>query len=92
VIRKIPVRYEAGLRRPELSIYTERLLRPRTIDRKPGAICCVFFGATVPFILRKVDEASHYKLIGEAYIHGLMRGEAVNLIPKDEQQEEFILS
>jgi hypothetical protein len=58
---------------------------------KPGDICCVFFGATVPFILRKVDEASHYKLIGEAYIHGLMRGEAVNPIPKDEQQGEFIL-
>jgi hypothetical protein len=58
---------------------------------KPGDICCVFFSATVPFILRKVDEAPYYKLIGEAYIHGLMRGEAVNLIPKDEQQEEFIL-
>ena len=24
---------------------------------KPGGICCVFFGATVPFILREVDEA-----------------------------------
>jgi hypothetical protein len=28
---------------------------------------------------------------GEAYIHGLMRGEAVNNIRKVEQQEEFIL-
>ena len=55
---------------------------------KPGDVCCVLFGATVPFILRKVDEAPHYKLIGEAYIYGLMRGEAVNLIPKD---KEFIL-
>jgi hypothetical protein len=31
---KIPVRREAGLRRPELSVYTERLLRPRTMDHK----------------------------------------------------------
>jgi len=58
---------------------------------KPGDICCVLFGATVPFILRKADGASHYKLVGEAYIHGLMRGEAVNNIRKDEQQEKFIL-
>lgn len=57
---------------------------------KSGDVCYVLFGATVPFILRKADGASHYKVVGEAYIHGLMRGEAVNNIRKDEQQEEFI--
>jgi hypothetical protein len=58
---------------------------------KPGDICSVLFGVTVPFISRKADGASHYKLVGEAYIHGLMRGEAVNNIRKDEQREEFIV-
>ena len=58
---------------------------------KPGDICCVLFGATAPSILRKANGASHYELVGEADIHGLMRGEAVNNIRKDEQQEEYIL-
>jgi hypothetical protein len=31
---KILVRHEAGLRRAELSVYTKRLLRPRTVHRK----------------------------------------------------------
>jgi hypothetical protein len=56
-----------------------------------GDICCVLFGATAPFILRKADEESHYKLVGGAYIHGLIRGEALNIIGKDEQAEEFTL-
>jgi len=33
--------------------------------------------ADVPFILRPCGE-SQYKLIGEAYVHGIMRGELVD--------------
>lgn len=42
---------------------------------KEGDICCVLFGASVPFILRPIG--SVYKLVGEAYIFGVMKGEAV---------------
>jgi hypothetical protein len=42
---------------------------------KEGDICCVLFGAPVPFILRRVN--SSFKIVGEAYIHGIMKGEAV---------------
>ena len=38
----------------------------------------VFPGAIVPFVLRESIEG-YYRLIGEAYVHGIMRGEA----PKD---------
>jgi hypothetical protein len=58
---------------------------------KPGDVCSVLFGATVPFILPKADATEHYQLVGEAYLHGLMRGEAVTIYHKDEQREKFVL-
>jgi len=42
-----------------------------------GDLCCVLFGAKVPFVLRKVD--NYYILVGECYIHGIMRGEAIDM-------------
>lgn len=45
-------------------------------------VCVVFRGANVPFILRKAppleqtgDASNRYRLIGESYIQGIMRGE-----------------
>lgn len=59
----------------------------------PGDICCVFTGATVPFILRKSNQGSEYKLMGEAYVHGVMRGEAVRqYIKKGSDEQTFIIS
>ncbi|KAI4217694.1 MAG: hypothetical protein LQ351_000290 [Letrouitia transgressa] len=47
-----------------------------------GDVSAVLIGAHVPFVLRKaplhnqIGHASdHYRLIGESYIHGIMRGE-----------------
>ena len=40
----------------------------------------------VPFVLRRVDvnDESRYELVGEAYVHGVMYGEAVkDLRPED---------
>lgn len=37
----------------------------------------VLFGGDVPFILRPTDSGTSYKLIGECYLHGFMRGEAI---------------
>lgn len=41
---------------------------------RPGDVCHVFQGARVPFILREAEEQM-YKLVGEAYLHGIMNGE-----------------
>jgi hypothetical protein len=48
-------------------------LGPRIL--RGGDLCCVLFGAPVPFILR--PHGSQYRLVGEAYIHGAMFGEVI---------------
>jgi len=45
----------------------------------PGDVVTILMGAQLPIILRRVE--SHYILIGEAYVHGIMDGEAM---PKEE--------
>lgn len=42
---------------------------------REGDLCCVLFAAQVPFILRSVGKM--YQLVGEAYVHGIMKGEAM---------------
>jgi hypothetical protein len=49
-------------------------------ETEPGDIICVFLGAKTPHVLRRVDNstaAESYRLVGEAYVHGFMDGEAV---------------
>ncbi|KAH8783432.1 heterokaryon incompatibility protein-domain-containing protein [Diaporthe sp. PMI_573] len=47
---------------------------------QPGDRCVVFAGARVPFIIRKApDRENCWRLVGECYIHGIMRGEAGQL-------------
>jgi hypothetical protein len=46
---------------------------------RPGHVIAVLPGAQVPFVLRKYDlaaEGSAWQLVGEAYVHGIMAGEA----------------
>lgn len=43
----------------------------------PGDVVCVLSGAPWPFVLRKKGHSSErYMLLGDAYIHGIMNGEA----------------
>ncbi|KAL5320039.1 hypothetical protein ACEPPN_013098 [Leptodophora sp. 'Broadleaf-Isolate-01'] len=43
-----------------------------------GDVVAIIAGAAVPFILR-VDDQGHHRLIGEAYVQGVMDGEAVEM-------------
>jgi hypothetical protein len=59
---------------------------------REGDSCCVIFGAKTPFIVRPVaDLPAHYKFIGEAYVHGMMKGEIVEMCADGELQEEDII-
>ncbi|KAK4226288.1 HET-domain-containing protein [Podospora fimiseda] len=57
---------------------------------REGDVCCVFEGVRVPAVLRPVG-GGFYKLIGEAYVHGVMRGEAIDMMKKGLFEEQDIV-
>jgi hypothetical protein len=53
-----------------------------------GDVGCVLFGGKMPFCLR--PQGHYYLLVGECYVHGLMAGEAIDmLVPGDVSEREF---
>ncbi|KAI3324074.1 heterokaryon incompatibility protein-domain-containing protein [Xylariaceae sp. AK1471] len=47
-----------------------------------GDMVCILFGSKVPFCLRPIGK--FYLLVGECYVHGLMRGEAIEMLSRGE--------
>lgn len=74
----------AGLsRRPFLSSDNRVGLAPESAA--VGDVISVFYGSDVPFVLR-LDGDGRYRLLGEAYVHGIMDGELMtgDVKPKSE--------
>ncbi|TVY15876.1 Heterokaryon incompatibility protein 6, OR allele [Lachnellula arida] len=46
-------------------------------ETQPGDVHVIFLIAQVPYILRRHSEDNTLRLVGEAYVHGLMNGEAM---------------
>lgn len=46
-------------------------------ETERGDLVCVLYGGQMPFILRAIEGSEKYELIGEAYVHGIMDGEAL---------------
>ncbi|CZR59900.1 related to heterokaryon incompatibility protein het-6 [Phialocephala subalpina] len=61
------------------------VLGPKALEA--GDVICVLFGARVPFCLRPIGK--RYLLVGECYVHGLMNGEAISLLLRDELHEKI---
>ena len=59
------------------------LAPPETQD---GGIACIFLGAPIPFILR--EEQDHFKLVGEWYVQGAMRGEVISSLEISDKTAE----
>ena len=53
---------------------------------KEGDIVCVLYGGKMPFVLR--PWGGHFLLVGECYVHGLMKGEAMEMLERKELAEE----
>jgi len=58
---------------------------------KQGDVCCIIYGADVPFILRKTEKEHHYKLVGESFILGIMEGQALENMEKWGLKEQDII-
>ncbi|KAK4221646.1 heterokaryon incompatibility protein 6,OR allele [Podospora fimiseda] len=65
------------------------VLGPATMEK--GDVVCVLFGVKVPFCLRPLPGGERrYLLVGECYVHGLMKGEAMDgLVGKSVQERVF---
>jgi hypothetical protein len=55
-----------------------------------GDVCCIIFGASVPFLLTQAKEGRH-KLIGECYINGVMDGEIMQQFAGSDLKEHRIV-
>ncbi|EHA25226.1 hypothetical protein ASPNIDRAFT_42414 [Aspergillus niger ATCC 1015] len=50
-----------------------------TTSIKEGDSIWIVAGSRVPLVLREADERGVYRVVGGAYVHGFMQGEALNL-------------
>ena len=65
-------------------------LGPRFV--KPGDIFVVVQGGPVPLIIRRSEIDNKLRLVGECYIHGIMRGELTSTVGEDGLKiEEIVL-
>ena len=58
-------------------------LGPR--ETEPGDLVFIILGADTPYILRRSGQDQTLQLVGEAYIHGVMDGEAMDESPVIEE-------
>lgn len=54
-------------------------------------IICIFFGCSVPVVLRPIPTTGEFTFIGECYVHGVMDGEAVDPMPSGTKEQWFKL-
>ncbi|KAH7382002.1 heterokaryon incompatibility protein-domain-containing protein [Cadophora sp. MPI-SDFR-AT-0126] len=55
----------------------------------PGDLVCVIYGCSTPVLLRRIGD--HCIFLGEAYLHGIMNGEAIDGLQRGELNEEAFL-
>lgn len=55
------------------------------MEARGGDLVCVLFGCSVPVILW--DENETVKLVGEAYVHGFIDGEAIGELKSGNVEE-----
>lgn len=53
-----------------------------------GDKICIFFGGSVPFVLRDTGDG-YFIFIGECYIHGIMDGEAIPVHHNKDRTQDF---
>ena len=57
-------------------------------DAEIGDVLCILYGCDLPVLLRPVRDG-RYKFMGEAYVHGLMHGEAMETTEGERNVTQF---
>lgn len=52
------------------------------VQAKVGDIVSVIRGCDFPLLLRKDEVSQHYRIVGAAYVHGIMNGEVLGKLPE----------
>ena len=95
--RSQPARFSEFYRRVQKVVWSRKLMKTSSgnlglAPRKgqPGDLICIFYGCSVPVILRlqTSSEGIVYELIGESFVLGMMDGEALEL---DLPDQNFVL-
>ena len=58
------------------------------IELCPGDITCILYGGIIPYVLRPLGDG-YYRLLGEAYVHGMMEGQVLELRDEDKLVEKI---
>lgn len=61
---------------------------PKILDKSKGDFVCVLLGCRVPVVLRPCANTRGYYLVGDAYVQGLMDGEAVRMCDEGQLSTE----
>jgi hypothetical protein len=63
------------------------------IEAQVGDLICILYGANTPYLVRRSEKENPYplRLVGDAYVHGLMYGEAL-LMPERQFEGDIVIS
>jgi hypothetical protein len=61
------------------------------IETKVGDLICILYGASTPYVVRPNGDGNSMTLVGDAYIHGLMDGEALSM-PERQLECDIVIS
>jgi hypothetical protein len=53
-----------------------------------GDLVVIFYGARVPYIIRR--SGASFRMVGECYVHGVMKGEAMRFLEDDGEEQPLI--
>ncbi|KAI0160696.1 heterokaryon incompatibility protein-domain-containing protein [Xylariaceae sp. FL1272] len=73
----------------QLFVSTNGFMGAVPLDTQMDDLIVVFFGASVPFVVRRVY-GDHYQFMGECYVLGVMEGEAMEDLPEDKVQDFYL--
>ena len=89
--REIQIAFEIAVQGRRFGTTANRYMGLFPRGTRAGDEICVFAGPCVPFVVRPVEgEIGVFQLVGECYVHGIMRGEIMSMDDFEMQGIELV--